>query len=72
KKINPSAKIVEDKIRIRPDKSEVERLLGSNEKLFSLTGWKPTYSLDEGLKETIEWFSVPQNLELYKAQIYNV
>ncbi|MCM8823952.1 MAG: GDP-mannose 4,6-dehydratase, partial [Candidatus Omnitrophica bacterium] len=70
--VNPSAKIVEDHIRFRPHKSEVERLLGSNEKLFRLTGWKPTYSLEEGLKETIEWFSMQQNLELYKVQIYNV
>ncbi|WP_457622711.1 NAD-dependent 4,6-dehydratase LegB [Persephonella sp.] len=70
--INPEAKIVTDAIRLRPEKSEVERLLGDNTKIKILTGWKPAYSLDEGLKITIEWFKNKENLRLYKPDIYNV
>ena len=70
--INPNAKISEDSQRIRPSKSEVYRLFGSNEKLKKLTNWKQKYSLEEGLKETIKWFSDKDNLKQYKAGIYNV
>ncbi|MNE20255.1 dTDP-glucose 4,6-dehydratase [compost metagenome] len=70
--INPAAKIVSDDIRLRPEKSEVERLFGSNQKIMQHTNWKQLYSLDEGLKQTIEWFSKPENLKQYKADIYNV
>lgn len=70
--INPNARIVSDSIRLRPGKSEVFRLFGSNEKLKSFTGWKQGYSLKEGLAETIEWFSKKENLQQYKADIYNV
>jgi len=70
--INPKAKIIQDKQRIRPENSEVRRLLGSNEKLKKLTNWKQNYSLQKGLKETIEWFGKKKNLRQYKAGIYNV
>lgn len=70
--INPAAKIVSEDQRLRPEKSEVERLLGSNEKIRKLAGWKPAYTLDEGLKETIEWFEETTNLNKYKADIYNI
>ena len=70
--INPNAKIVQDKQRIRPAKSEVRRLLGSNEKLKKLTNWKQKYTLQRGLEETIEWFSNKQNFKHYKVEIYNV
>jgi len=70
--INPNAKIVADSIRLRPEKSEVFRLFGSNEKLKSFTDWKQNYSLDEGLAETVEWFSKKENLQQYKSDIYNV
>jgi NAD dependent epimerase/dehydratase len=70
--INPSAKIITDTIRLRPEKSEVFRLFGSNEKLKSFTDWKQEYTLAEGLNETIEWFSKKENLEQYKSDIYNV
>ena len=56
--------------RIRPEKSEVERLVCNFDKAKSLTGWTPKYSLEEGLKETIEWFK--NNMKFYKADIYNV
>ena len=70
--INPDAKIISDTERLRPDKSEVERLFGSNKKIIELTNWKQSISLDEGLKMTIEWFRDPANLIRYKSDIYNV
>ena len=70
--INPQAKIICDKQRIRPEKSEVKRLCGSNEKLKKLTNWQQMYSLKDGLKETIDWFSNKENLKGYKYEIYNV
>jgi len=72
KKIYPDAKVKLDRKRMRPEKSEVMRLLGSNKKIRDLTGWKPKYSLSKGLKETIEWFKNEDNLKLYKSDIYNV
>jgi len=71
-KINPKAKIISDDVRLRPEKSEVERLLGSAEKIKSLTNWQPTHTLEEGLKQTIEWFSIAENSKNYKSDIYNV
>ncbi len=70
--INPSAKIVQDNERLRPSKSEVFRLFGSNEKLLKMTNWKQEYSLKDGIRETIEWFKDPSNLLKYKSDIYNV
>lgn len=71
-KINPDAKIKTDEKRIRPENSEVERLLGSNEKLKNLTGWVPHTSLEEGLDITINWFKNPENLKHYKPWVYNI
>ena len=70
--INPTAKIISDDIRLRPEKSEVDRLLGSADKIKFLTNWQPKFSLQEGLIQTIEWFSKTENLKQYKADIYNV
>ena len=70
--INPSAKIITDSLRKRPENSEVFRLFGSNEKLKSYTDWNQKYTLEEGLKETIDWFSKKENLQQYKSDIYNV
>jgi NAD dependent epimerase/dehydratase len=70
--INPKAKIVSENIRLRPEKSEVERLLGSAEKIKSLTNWKQQFTLKEGIEQTIEWFRNPDNRKNYKADIYNV
>lgn len=61
-----------DDIRIRPPKSEVNRLLGSNEKLKKLTNWKQKYNIETGLMRTIEWFSNKNNLIKYKNDIYNI
>ncbi len=70
--MNSKAIPVEDKMRIRPGKSEVTRLWCDNTKIKTLTGFEPQYSLDKGLEETIEWFLNKQNLSKYKANIYNV
>ena len=70
--LDVSASIVTEQQRIRPGKSEVEQLLGSNEKILQHTGWKQQYSIEEGLKQTIEWFGKKENLAHYKADIYNV
>lgn len=70
--INPDAKIVSDKQRIRPEKSEIQRLLGDNKKIKKMTNWRLEYDLDTGLRETIDWFSKEENLRLYKPDIYNV
>jgi NAD dependent epimerase/dehydratase len=70
--INPKAKIVSDSVRLRPEKSEVFRLFGSNEKLKSFTDWNQKYSLEDGLAETVKWFSIKENLQQYKSAIYNV
>ena len=70
-RINPDARIKTDDVRIRPEKSEVERLLGSNEKIARLSGWKPLTSLDAGLDETIVWFKDTKNRQFYKPFCYN-
>jgi NAD dependent epimerase/dehydratase len=70
--INPKAKVISETERIRPEKSEVERLLGCNDKIKALTTWVPKYSLDEGLQRTVEWFKDPENMKKYKPDIYNV
>lgn len=70
--INPNAKIITDEERVRPGKSEVERLLGANEKIKRLTSWSPQFTFEEGLRETVNWFSDEKNLSRYKADIYNV
>jgi len=70
--INPKAIIRSDDERKRPDKSEVERLFGCNEKIKKLTKWKQKYDIDRGLEETIKWFRDPENLKKYKSDIYNI
>lgn len=70
RQINPNAKIITEDIRLRPEKSEVNRLLGSNEKIMRLTDWKPQYTLEQGLAETIEFLK--NNMDSYKTDIYNI
>lgn len=62
---------VQDPARIRPAKSEVFRLCGDNTKITSLTDWRPSVSLADGLRETIQWFTIKSNLAKYKTDIYN-
>lgn len=68
--------IVEDEERFRPEKSEVQRLLASNDKARDLMGWTPAYGsrdgLMRGLRITADWFTDPANLARYKAGLYNV
>jgi NAD dependent epimerase/dehydratase len=63
--------ITDDK-RIRPANSEVLRLRGDNSLVRSLTGFKPEYNITRGLEITCSWFSKPENLRKYKADIYNI
>lgn len=68
--INPGAQIVCDEQRIRPKDSEVNRLLGSNEKIKKLTGWKPEYTFAQGIAATIAW--IKDHMDSYKTDIYNL
>ena len=68
--INPDARIVCDEQRLRPEKSEVNRLLGSNAKIRQLTDWMPQYTFEEGLAKTIKFFQ--GNRDNYKIDIYNI
>lgn len=65
-------KIAFDKNRVRPEKSEVQRLWCDNSLIHSITGFKPEVSITEGLRNTVNWFTQPENLAKYKADIYNV
>lgn len=68
--------IVTDEQRLRPEKSEVDRLWASNEKAARLLGWQPSYGgvdgLRRGIAETVAWFREPANMAAYKADIYNL
>ena len=70
--MNSDVKFVEDYQRVRPKNSEVYRLWGDNTKIKNLTGFSPKYSIEQGLKETIEWFLNLENMKKYKPDIYNV
>jgi len=70
--MNSNVKYIGDNRRIRPNKSEVFRLWGDNTLIEKLTGFKPEYSIETGLKKTIEWFLKPENLIKYKPNIYNL
>ncbi len=63
-------KVICEKERLRPEKSEVERLLADTNKAEALLDYRPLCTFEEGLKETIEWFE--QNIEHFKADIYNL
>ena len=62
-------KIVEQKKRLRPENSEVSRLRCDNKKLKKITNWEPTYSLNQGLAETVDWLN--ENKKYFKSEIYN-
>ena len=70
RQINPAAKILCEEERLRPEKSEVQRLLGSADKLRAMTDWAPAYTFEEGLAETIAFLR--GNLASYKTDIYNI
>ena len=58
--------------RVRPENSEVERLVCDNSKLLKHTSWKPKYTLTKGISEVLEWIKTPENLSKYKGEKYNV
>ena len=68
--------VITDEQRLRPEKSEVERLWASNEKAGELLDWQPEYSgvegFHRGLEKTVAWFCNPSHLESYKSEIYNL
>ena len=68
--INPKVSIVCDEQRMRPENSEVNRLLGSNEKIKRLTNWSPKYTFEQGIAETIDW--IRNNMGVYKTELYNL
>lgn len=74
--MNAQVEFTQDAARLRPEKSEVDRLCGDNTKARELTGWQPRYGglagVQRGLAETVEWFTRPEHLALYKADRYNI
>ncbi len=74
--MNAIVEITSSEERLRPEKSEVERLWADNTKAYELFDWQPTYSgrdgFSRGLTETIAWFVQPENLSSYKSDIYNL
>ena len=66
------ASVISDENRVRPENSEVERLVCNSGLLHQLTGWKPEITIKEGLVKTIEWFKDENNLKKYKSEIYNI
>ena len=63
-------KVKTDKKRIRPKKSEVERLFSDSSKAKSFFGWNPKTNIEEGIKKTISW--IEKNIDRYKDEIYNI
>lgn len=70
--MSSDVEFITEQQRIRPEKSEVFRLWCDNRKIEALTGFKPEYSIEDGLRATVEWFVKPENLAKYKTNIYNV
>ena len=74
--MNCKIEIITDEARLRPENSEVERLWADNSKAKSLFGWQPNYGgrngFKRGIAETAQWFAHPENLRIYKADIYNL
>lgn len=70
RQIKPDAQIICDAQRLRPENSEVNRLLGCNRKIMQMTDWRPQYTLAQGLAETISFLQA--NLQKYKVDIYSI
>lgn len=74
--MNSDVDVVQDDQRIRPSKSEVERLWADHSKALRITNWRPEYAsisgFKHGLEETIRWFLQSENNKLYKPTVYNV
>lgn len=76
KEMSVKVEILIDKKRLRPKKSEVEKLISNNKKAKKILNWQPRYlkekGLVRGLSKTIEWFSKKENFKHYKSEIYNI
>jgi len=70
--MSSNVRFITEKTRLRAENSEVFRLWCDNTLIRELTGFKPEYDMRRGLQETIDWFTRPENLARYKAEIYNV
>ncbi len=74
--MNIKIEIISDEARLRPEKSEVNRLWADNSRIKELTVWQPEYAgingFKKGLKHCIEWYSDPKNLSMFKTDIYNI
>lgn len=70
RQINPEAKIVCEEERLRPEKSEVNRLLGDATKLRQMTGWQPAYTFEQGLAETIAW--IREHMDAFRTGVYSL
>ena len=68
--LGKEVKLIKDEKRVRPEKSEVERLLADNSKARKLLGWSPRVNIDTGLKKTIEW--IKEHPDFYRPDTYNV
>ncbi|MBE0411062.1 MAG: GDP-mannose 4,6-dehydratase [Anaerolineales bacterium] len=68
--IGNSVELVEDASRLRPEKSEVERLLADNSRAQKLLGWRPVTPLKRGLQQTIDWMA--ENIDLYQPERYQI
>jgi NAD dependent epimerase/dehydratase len=74
--MNVKIDIITDAVRLRPEKSEVDRLWADNQKANNILGWQPEYfgreGFERGLRETIQWFVSEENLRKYKSNLYNL
>jgi NDP-hexose 4,6-dehydratase len=71
KLMNRNVAVIEEAERLRPDASEVMRLVSDSSQLRALTGWQPDHTLEDGLRTTIGWFTDVTNLARYKVDIFN-
>jgi len=67
-RVGRSVRITEDSQRLRPEASEVQRLLSDNSRAVQRLGWNPKYTLDQGLDQTIAW--VREHLDHYRVGTY--
>ena len=74
--MNTSVDVISEDVRLRPKKSEVNRLFGSNKLLKLITNWQPQYEgikgFEYGLEKTIKWFTKSENLAFYKTGKYTI
>jgi len=68
--LNKKIKVIKEKKRVRPEKSEVEKLLSDSRKAKALFGWSPKIDVKEGIRKTVSW--IGKNIDKYKQEIYNI